>query len=58
MLIKDECDLEDPAKYEEINKILEEVDMSYIDWSKEDNKVKSQSLHSKDIFKVTQMRMP
>lgn len=31
MLVEDECDLEDPIKYEEIKKILEEVDMPYLD---------------------------
>jgi len=55
MLVEDECDLEDPLKYEEINKILEEVDMPYSDWLEEDNITKSNFFHFVDEIEIANM---
>lgn len=55
ILVEDECNLEDLAKYEVINKILEEVDMPYPYWSKEDNKIKSRFLHSVNEIEIKNM---
>jgi len=58
MLVEDDYDQDDITKYEEINKILKEVDMSYLAWSKEDNKIKSRFLHLVDQFEIKKMDIP
>lgn len=44
--------MEDPKKYAKIDKILEEVDMPYLDWSEEDNRIKSRFFHLKDTIEM------
>lgn len=58
MIVAEKCDMEDHEKYVEINKVLEEVEIPYPNWSKEDNKIKSIFLHSKETVEVKDMDIP
>lgn len=57
-LVEDECAKEYLEKYIKINKFMEEVELPFLDFSKEDNKIKSRFICSKEIVEVTKMDIP
>lgn len=56
--VKDECEQDDLAKYEDINKLLIEVDTPCLDQSKKDNKVKTKFVYSFNDHTIENKSIP
>jgi len=58
IFVEDECEQDNPMKYEEINKILVEFDTPCLDWSKEDNMIRIKFLHLIDDHDLANKSIP
>lgn len=58
IFVEDEYEQDDPAKYEEINKLIEKNDTPCPDWSEEDNMIIKTFLHSVDDQALANKSIP